>query len=314
MLLSIQTKSLCKSYGQVYAVDNVDLTVKAGSIFGFLGPNGAGKSTMIKMLTTLTSPSSGGLQVLGVDAIKNPLEIRKKIGVVLQQPSYEPSLSVEQSLDKYGMMWNVPKNIRKQRIPQLLEDFDLVDIKRKKMEDLSIGQRRRIQAAREFMHDMELLFLDEPTVGLDPTARRNLLDYLKNKVKTGLTIFYTTHILSEAEYLCDEIAIINKGKIITVNTPTELKNKFGKEKTINIHLSTIEKNIPQLLSGIKDCKIDFDSGTNISILSHDSEKILLKILEILNHNNMSIENLSAVPTTLEDIFLEVVRDSNASNN
>ena len=131
------------------------------------------------------------------------------------------------------MMWNISKTERKKRLEQLLKDFDLVEIRKKRNEDLSIGQRRRVQVAREFMHDMELLFLDEPTVGLDPEARRKLLDYLKNKVKTGLTIFYTTHILSEAEYLCDEIAIINKGKILTVDSPDALKINLEKKKQLN---------------------------------------------------------------------------------
>ena len=125
------------------------------------------------------------------------MEVRHKIGVVLQQPSYEPTLSVEKSLEKYGMIWNVPKKECKKRMEATFRQIlILVGIRKKRNEDLSIGQRRRVQVAREFMHDMELLFLDEPTVGLDPSARRNLLDYLKNKVKTGLTIFYTTHILS----------------------------------------------------------------------------------------------------------------------
>ena len=309
----IEVNHLSKSYGSVHAVNDLVLSVKSGQVFGFLGPNGAGKSTSIKLLTTLIPPSSGSLSILGVDAISNPLQIRHKIGVVLQQPSYEPTLSVEKSLDKYGMMWNVPKTERKKRMEQLLIDFDLVEIRKKRNEDLSIGQRRRVQVAREFMHDMELLFLDEPTVGLDPTARRNLLDYLKNKVKTGLTIFYTTHILSEAEYLCDEIAIIDKGKIITVDSPDALKNRFGKEKTIKIHLLEKQPLISSLLLGISDCKIDFDSGTNIIIHSEQSELVLLKVLKILNDNNIEIEDLSAVPTNLEEIFLNVVRE-NASNN
>lgn len=308
-MIAILAKSISKLYGKVTAVNKVDLQVNAGEIFGFLGPNGAGKSTTIKIFTTLIKPTSGSLQILGINALKNPLEIRKKIGVVLQQPSYEPSLSVERSLDTYGMMWNVPKNIRKTRISQLLSDFDLQNIKAKKMEDLSIGQRRRVQVAREFIHDMELLFLDEPTVGLDPAARRKLLDFLKQKAHKGLTIFYTTHVLSEAEYLCNKIAIINKGKIITVNTPDELKKLFGKEKTIKIHLSKIQNNIPFLLSGIKDCKIEFNNGTDITIFSQESEKILAKILLILNQYKIEIENLSAVPTNLEDIFLEVVKDA-----
>ncbi len=309
----IDVHHLSKSYGSVNAVDDLTLSVKSGQVFGFLGPNGAGKSTTIKLLTTLIPPSAGSLSILGVDAVLEPLKIRHKIGVVLQQPSYEPTLSVEKSLEKYGMMWNVPKTECKKRMEQLLDDFDLAEIRKKRNEDLSIGQRRRVQVAREFMHDMELLFLDEPTVGLDPSARRKLLDYLKNKVKTGLTIFYTTHILSEAEYLCDQIAIIEKGRILTVDSPDALKNRFGKEKTIKIHLLEKRSEITSLLSGIVDCKIDFETGTNIVIRSEQSELVLLKILKILNENKIDIEDLSAVPTNLEEIFLNMVRE-NASNN
>ena len=309
----INVEHLSKSYGSITAVNDLILSVKKGQVFGFLGPNGAGKSTTIKLLTTLIKPSSGSLSILGIDAILNPLEIRSKIGVVLQQPSYEPTLSVEKSLDKYGMMWNIPKIERKKRMEQLLKDFDLVEIRKKRNEDLSIGQRRRVQVAREFMHDMELLFLDEPTVGLDPEARRKLLDYLKNKIKTGLTIFYTTHILSEAEYLCDEIAIIDNGKILTVDSPDALKNRFGKEKTIKIHLQNKQSNISSLLNDIPDFEIKFDTGTTIIIHSEQSELILLRVLKILNENNIEIEDLSAVPTNLEDVFLKMVRE-NASNN
>ena len=309
----IDVNHLSKSYGSVEAVTDLILSVKKGQVFGFLGPNGAGKSTTIKLLTTLIRPSSGSLSILGIDAISNPLKIRSKIGVVLQQPSYEPTLSVEKSLDKYGMMWNISKTERKKRLEQLLKDFDLVEIRKKRNEDLSIGQRRRVQVAREFMHDMELLFLDEPTVGLDPEARRKLLDYLKNKVQTGLTIFYTTHILSEAEYLCDKIAIIDKGKILTVDSPDDLKNQFGKEKTIKIHLLKKQSNIDSLLVDIPDYEINFDTGTTIIIHSEQSELILLRVLKILNENNINIEDLSAVPTNLEDIFLKMMRE-NASNN
>ena len=310
----IEAKSLYKTYGSLKAVDGIDLSVKAGQVFGFLGPNGAGKSTTIKLLTTLIPPSSGKLNVLGLDAIKNPLAVRQKIGVVLQQPSYEPTLSVEKSLEKYGMMWNVNHKKRSDRVEELINAFDLQEIRKKRNEDLSIGQRRRVQVAREFMHDVELLFLDEPTVGLDPTARRKLLDFLKNKINTGLTIFFTTHILTEAEYICDEIAIINRGKIIAVDTPQELKNRFGSEKIIKIHLSQVQEKIQNLLKDVKDCKIDFNTGTNITIHSDESEIVLLKILQILNQNKISIEDLSAIPTNLEEIFLKVVEDSDASNN
>ena len=310
----IIANSLYKSYDRINAVDGIDLSIKSGQVFGFLGPNGAGKSTTIKLLTTLIPPTSGSLKILGIDAIKNPLQVRNRIGVVLQQPSYEPTLSVEKSLEKYGMMWDVESNKRKERVENLISSFDLQNIRKKRNEDLSIGQRRRVQVAREFMHDMELLFLDEPTVGLDPTARRKLLDFLKNKVKSGLSIFFTTHVLTEAEYLCDEIAIINKGRIIAVDSPDDLKNRFGHEKTIKIHLSRVEEKTVNLLSNVKDWKIDFNTGTNVTIHSDNSEAVLLEVLQILNKNNIVIEDLSAMPTNLEEIFLKVVEDSDASNN
>jgi len=310
----IVANSLSKSYGQIIAVDSIDLSVNSGKIFGFLGPNGAGKTTTIKLLTTLIPPTRGTINILGIEATPHPLEVRKKIGVVLQQPSYEPTLSVEKSLEKYGMMWNVESKTRKDRVEELLSSFDLEEIRNIKNEDLSIGQRRRVQVAREFMHDMKLLFLDEPTVGLDPSARRGLLDFIKKKVKEGLTVFFTTHILNEAEYICDEIAIINKGKIIAVDTPEELKNKFGKEKTIKIHIQETRKTLSNLLFGIKDYELDFNSGTNITIRSNYSEEVLLKILQILTANNIPIEDLSVVPTSLEEIFLTVVKNSNASSN
>ena len=311
----IETKSLFKNYGSLIAANGIDLNIESGQVFGFLGPNGAGKSTVIKLLTTLIQPTKGKASILGIDSRKSPLEIRKKIGVVLQQPSYEPTLSVEKSLAKYGMMWNVDSRTIKNRTEELLSSFELQDIRKKRNEDLSIGQRRRVQVAREFMHDMELLFLDEPTVGLDPSARRKLLDFLKNKVKeTGLTIFYTTHVLTEAEYLCDNIAIINKGKIITVASPQELKKKFGHEKTIQIHISGKDHSLGDLLKDIPDCKIEFNTGTIITIQSSNSEVVLMNVLKILNHNDIVIEDLSAMPTNLEEIFLKVVSDSDASNN
>lgn len=305
----IVARSLRKSYGKVTAVDGIDLDVRSGAIFGFLGPNGAGKSTTIKLLTTLLQPTSGSIEILGIDTTKHPLEARKKIGVVLQQPSYEPNLSVEKSLEKYGMMWNVDKKTRKDRTEQLIDVFDLKEIRKRKNEDLSIGQRRRVQVAREFMHDMELLFLDEPTVGLDPGARRKLLDFLKSKAKTGLTIFYTTHVLTEAEYLCDQVAVINKGKILAVDSPEQLKNTFGKQKTIKIHLPERHKNLAGLVADIPDCKVDSD-GTDIVVQSTRSEIVLSQILQILIENNIQIEDLSAMPTTLEEIFLDMV-DNNA---
>ena len=318
----IDARHISKVYGRIRAVDDVTFRVQRGRVFGFLGPNGAGKSTTIKMLTTLVRPTSGDISILGIDAMKRPLQVRQRIGVVLQQPSYEPTLSVEKALDKYGMMWGVPGNVRRDRTESLLEEFDLAGVRGRRNEDLSIGQRRRVQVAREFMHDMDLLFLDEPTVGLDPNARRDLLDYLQNRVRaTGLSIFYTTHILTEAEYLCDEIAIMNQGRLLEVDTPDALKAKLGDEKTIKIHLPYRPPNIRDLLSGMDGCRIEFGGDhsfggdgsrtgnrTTITIRSSESELVLLKVLGILHENHIEIEDLSAVPTSLEEIFLNMTEE------
>ena len=313
MSFSLIVKNLSKSYGDNKALDNINLKVRSGTIFGFLGPNGAGKSTIIKLLTTLIPPTQGTLSILGIDAIKFPLKVRKRIGVVLQQPSYEPILTVEKALDKYGMMWGISKPERKKRIEKLLQDFDLEEIKKKRNVDLSIGQRRRVQVAREFMHDLEILFLDEPTVGLDIAAKRKLLDHLKEKAKTGLTIFYTTHILTEIEYICDKMAIINHGKIIRIAAPSEIKSKFGNAKTIKIKISTKESKISKMISEIQDCKIQFNEGTEIIIQSIQSELLLQKVLKILNEYNIIVADISIIPPSLEDIFLKIVEESNVPN-
>ena len=309
---SISATNLSKSYGDLVAVNGIDIQVEAGHAFGFLGSNGAGKSTTIKMLTTLIQPTRGKLDILGIDALRNPLKVRDRIGVVLQQPSYEPTLSVEKSLTKYGMMWNMSSDERQRRAEQLLHDFELTNLKKRRNEDLSIGQRRRVQVAREFMHDMDLLFLDEPTVGLDPAARRSLLDYLKEKVGGGLTIFYTTHVLSEADYLCDEIAIIKEGEILVSDTPSSIKKKMRRKKIITLRTNVNDTTAREVLTGINDCTVESGMGAHVVIESTEPEETLLGVLSRLHQNNIKMREISAEAATLEDIFLETV--GNASHN
>lgn len=309
---SIAATNLSKSYGELVAVNGIDIQVESGHAFGFLGSNGAGKSTTIKMLTTLIQPTRGRLSILGINALRNPLKVRDRIGVVLQQPSYEPTLSVEKSLTKYGMMWNVSSDERQRRAEQLLHDFELTHLKKRRNEDLSIGQRRRVQVAREFMHDMDLLFLDEPTVGLDPSARRSLLDYLKEKVRDGLTIFYTTHVLSEADYLCDEIAIIKEGRILVSDTPSSIKKNMRRKKIITLRTNVNDTTAREVLSGIDDCTVESGMGAHVVIESTEPEETLLRVLSRLHQNNIKMREISAEAATLEDIFLETV--GNASHN
>lgn len=296
------------NYGKVAAVDGVSFGVDYGSVFGFLGPNGAGKTTTIKVLTTLVHPTSGSVSIFGKDVVKHPKEIKKRIGVVLQEPSFEGNLTVEKSLDLYGMMWSVPGERRRDRARELLDRFDLDELRNKKNDELSIGQRRRVQVAREFIHDMDLLFLDEPTVGLDPAARRTLLDYVKKHVYGGLTVFFTTHIMDEVEYLCDELAIINKGKIMAIDTPAGLKQKYGGIKAVEIKLRdakarTILDMIKPLVGG---SAIEVPADETIRISSAEAQDILVKMIEVLSKNSIQIESVSVNPPTLEEVFLTVV--------
>jgi ABC-2 type transport system ATP-binding protein len=292
----------------IRAINGISLDVEYGKVFGFLGPNGAGKTTTIKVLTTLIRPSSGKVYLFGKDIVKHSSEVRKRIGVVLQQPSFEANLTVERALDLYGLLWGLASEKRKDKLRELLHAFDLEGLRNIKNDELSIGQRRRVQVAREFMHEMDLLFLDEPTVGLDPTARRMLLDYIKKQVKAGLTVFFTTHIMEEAEYLCDEIAIINKGKILAFDTPAGLKQKYGGMKTIEIKLKNIPaRSIIHLVNTVvNNSHIDIPETNTVCIGSINAQEIIGKIMESLSNNGIQIESITITPPSLEDVFLTIV--------
>ena len=193
--LAIEAESLSKRFGSTEAVKDVSIRVGRGEIFGFLGPNGAGKTTTIGMLTTLLPPSGGGARVLGYDVRTEGKKLRSRIGVVQQGESYEYSARVEDALSLYGLLWDLPRGVRRGRTEDLLERFGLAPHRRKLVQELSVGLRRRLQVAREFLHDMDLLFLDEPTFGLDPIARRGLLEMVRESARRGLTVFLTTQIL-----------------------------------------------------------------------------------------------------------------------
>jgi ABC-2 type transport system ATP-binding protein len=355
----ISVTNLKKQYGKAkaFTLDGISFDVEYGTVFGFLGPNGAGKTTTLKILTTLLSPTSGSVYIFGKDLIKKQSEIKRKIGVVSQNPSYEANLTVERALDLYGLLWGLhDSRVRKDKVNEILNTFDLESIRNSKNDELSIGQRRRVQLAREFIHgeDMDLLFLDEPTVGLDPSARRMLLDYIKKHVMSGLTVFFTTHIMEEAEYLCDEIAIIDNGRIIAFDTPTGLKQKYGgANKIIEITFKEVlSQSFIDLLKKIiisgtdSDAQKDEDSnhknydkststnisrekinttttshidikGTNpsaVSITVNNAEEVISEILQLVSKNGMQIESISINPPSLEEVFLSIVNDENNSKN
>ena len=306
----ISVFDLNQTYGSFHAIDGISFNVEYGKVFGFLGPNGAGKTTTINILTTLMQPSSGTVRIFDKDILLHSMEIRKRIGVVMQQPSFEANLTVERALDLYGFMWKLPSRKRKEKVMELLDAFDLESLRNIKNDELSIGQRRRVQVAREFMHDMDLLFLDEPTVGLDPSARRTLLDFIKRQVRDGLTVFFTTHIMEEAEYLCDQVAIINKGKIIAFDTLTELKRKYGEVKTVEIKLKNVSaKSVLYLIDSVasgKKTHIETPEINTLRISSTNGQEIMIKVIESLSKNGIQIENIAISSPSLEDIFLTIV--------
>src|SRR6476659_6205390 len=309
----ISVSNLRKRYGKAntYAINDITFDVKYGSVFGFLGPNGAGKTTTVKILTTLLRATSGSIYIFGRQLLKNQSEIKKRVGVVSQNPSFETNLTVERALDLYGILWGLKdKQLRKEKINKIINTFDLESIKSIKNDELSIGQRRRVQVAREFSHEMDLLCLDEPTVGLDPAARRLLLDYIKSQVKSGLTVFFTTHIMEEAEYLCDQIAIMDKGKIIAFDTPSGLKQKYGVTKNIELRVKgLLATSAIDLIATVIDKSHIETPGTDTLIIRADNaQEIIIRIIQLFSKNEIQIESIAINPPSLEEVFLTIVND------
>ncbi len=301
---AVYVNNLKKTYdGKKYAVDGISFNVMPGQVYGLLGKNGAGKSTTIKILSTLIKKTSGDVKILGMN-IDNSLEIRKRIGVVQQDLSFDFT-SVEKNFMIYGMLWNVDKKILKDRMEELINIFGLENERKKNILDLSGGQKKRVQVAREFLHDMDLLFLDEPTVGMDPIVRRKLLDFIKSRVEKGLTVIFTTHIMEEADYLCDKIGIINDGKIVREGNSEYLKDNFGGYKTLKIECDGNINN--DTINKINSLGINITGkGKEILLTSKNIEKLMPETFKILEMQGLSIIKINMDQSSLEDVFFEVV--------
>ena len=307
----VRVDQLSRHFGDKVAVDRVSFDIARSEVFGFLGPNGAGKTTTIKMLTTLLPPTSGRATVLGHDLKTEGRKIRAQIGVVQQQDSFDQGLNVETSMDIYGLIWNVPKAERRRRIDELIGHFEMEEFRKMPTVDLSAGQRRRLQVAREFIHEMDLLFLDEPTVGLDPIVRRSVLDYLKERVREGLTIFFTTHILEEAEYLCNRIAVINQGRIVQIDTPENLKRRFGSAKAVEFKLlqGTSSEMASALSSSPSVSRFgrDEESGA-YRVTTTRPEAVIPEIYRLADRLSLTVSSIYISETTLEDAFINLVTE------
>jgi ABC-2 type transport system ATP-binding protein len=224
----IKVENLVKDFGEVTAVDSVSFDVAAGEIFAFLGPNGAGKTTTIKMLTTLLKPTGGRIEIDGLDPLTRSNEVRKRFGIVFQDPSLDAELTAFENMGLHGVLYHVPRKLRHERTEMLLKLFELWDRRNDFVKKFSGGMKRRLEIARGFLHTPKILFLDEPTLGLDPQSRNQLWTHVKNLNQTeGVTVFLTTHYMDEAERVADRIAVIDHGKIIAQGSPEELKIQTG---------------------------------------------------------------------------------------
>ena len=324
---AISIEGFSQTYnGRDYVVNNISFQVKKGEIFGLLGKNGAGKTTTIKALTTLLRPTKGKIKVLGYDVTLDGAEIRKRIGVVQQELSFEFS-TVKENFDLYGFLWGVPKKIREKKRDELVKIFGLEDLLKTPAFDLSGGQKRRVQVAKEFLHDMDLLFLDEPTIGLDPLMRRSILDLLRDKAKNdGLTILFTTHNLEEADYLCDRIAIMDRGRILALDTTENLKRLYGEKKAIEIILSPKDYGaaphyqtlFSKLIASHPDVEIEIakeaDGTEPAIVVTRNPEAVIQTIVSLTTQMGEKLEWLNIRKSTLEDVFIQTVSGNNNNND
>ena len=226
MDIIIEVKNLTKKFGGFTAVDDISFSVKKGSIFAFLGPNGAGKTTTIKMLTTILKPTSGMMKINGYNPFKEQDDVRRSFGIVFQDQSLDDELTAYENMQFHGVLYRVPKELRNKRIEQLLKFVELWERKDDFVKDFSGGMKRRLEVARALIHHPKIIFLDEPTLGLDPQTRNHIWNYIKDlNKKEEMTVFFTTHYIEEAEKVATEVSIIDNGKIVARGIPQELKNK-----------------------------------------------------------------------------------------
>ena len=240
----IKVNNLIKKFGDLIAVDDVSFEINDGEIFAFLGPNGAGKSTTIKMLTTLLHPTHGTITLNGHDPVHHPDETRRSFGIVFQDPSLDDDLTALENMEIHGVLYDVPNDIRKKRSEELLRFVELWDRKDSLVKEFSGGMKRRLEIARGLLHHPKIMFLDEPTLGLDPQTRNHMWTYLRELNKTeGTTIFFTTHYMEEADRIAQRIAVIDHGKIIAIGTAAELKKQTNTETLEDAFLALTGKTI-----------------------------------------------------------------------
>jgi len=306
----IQAKGLVKRYGELEAVRGIDLEVRAGEIFGFLGPNGAGKSTTISILCTLLRPTEGTARVAGIDVVHDPAGVRQRIGLVFQDPSLDDQLTGRENLEFHAFIYSVPASDRRQRIDEMLALLQLTDRASSQVKTYSGGMKRRLEIARGMLHQPQILFLDEPTLGLDPQTRQTIWTHVKElRDSKGVTIFMTTHYMDEAEY-CDRIAVIDRGQIVALGTPDELKAMVGGD------VVTITSSQPDAAAREIEAMLGVTPSRENGTLRMEVPDGKAFVPRLVRELKAPVDTVSMRRPSLDDVFLKLtgraIRDEEAS--
>jgi daunorubicin resistance ABC transporter ATP-binding subunit len=300
----IEVKDLVKDYGkEVRAVDHISFEVEEGEIFGFLGPNGAGKSTTISMITTLSTPTSGTILLGGIDVVKYPTRVRKLIGLVPQALTADDELSGRENMQLQADLYGVPRSVSKERIAELLEVVNLEEAADRRVDTYSGGMRKRLELAEGLIHRPKILFLDEPTLGLDVQTRETIWEYIRNmKEENNMTVFLTTHYLEEADSLCDRIAIIDEGRIMVSGSPDELKASLGGD-VVSIGINDDIDHSSKIGSFAHVSNVTRE-GCNYKVITSDGERTMSDILTASVDNGWRIDSVSMHVPSMNQVFLE----------
>lgn len=302
--MTIVVEHLARSFGAIEAVKGIDLAVERGETFGFLGPNGAGKSTTIKMLCTLLRPTSGRAFVNGYDVVRESSAVRQSIGIVFQDPSLDEYLTAEQNLRYHCMIYHTPRHNRLARIREVLQLVGLDERRKDQVKTFSGGMKRRLEVARGLLHQPQTLFLDEPTVGLDPQTRRSVWDYvLRLRETTGLTIFMTTHYMEEAEY-CDRIGIIDNGRIVALDTPAVLKRRVGQDIVrVTTALSDTERAISAATQKLK--RPAYREDDSVCVEGENGQALAASLIRHLTLADIEVRSVTVQAPSLDDVFVHL---------
>ncbi len=301
---AIEVERLTKKFGELVAVNEVSFDVPEGEIFGLLGPNGAGKTTLIRMLTTLTPPTSGAARVAGYDVVKDPDGVRQSIGVIPQALTSDPELTADENLLIHEKLYGVPASAREELTRRLLAVVDLERFGGELVRNFSGGMRRRLEIARGLVHSPRILFLDEPTTGLDPVSRTNVWEMIhKLKEQASLTILLTTHYMDEADKLCERIAIVDHGKLVALDTPARLKDSVPGTDVVEAEFEGAPENWLDALRGLAQVVDVTQRDGLVHIASHSGPATVGALMDLARQRGVTVRKVTVQSTTLDDVFL-----------